>query len=420
MTEESNADSPSVASVAYVARRVGLPTLSETAFYGLAGDVVRGIEPYSEGDPAALLIQFLAAVGNMIGPNLHCKVEATRHPLILNPVLTGETSKGRKGTSLGHIIKLCGEVDEDWARDRVTKGLSSAEGLIAEVRDEDPPKDRRLLVVQGEYASVLRIMGRDGNTLSPTLRDAWDNGNLRTLVKNNPHRATLAHITVIGHITRQELLRYLSDTEAHNGFANRLLWVYAERSKYLPEGGSVPEGIASALVSSLRNVCEWARQQGEVEIKRDEEARRLWAMEYPRLSDGLPGLLGAATARAEAQVLRLSAIYAVLDCSAVVRVEHLQAALAVWDYCFASARYIFGEVTGDPVAERILKALRNAGEDGLTRTDIRDLLGKHENANRIEQVLHELSERGEAAYDMVRTNGRPIEVWRATKATKAT
>jgi len=35
--------------------------------------------------------------------------------------------------------------------------------------------------------------------------------------------------------------------------------------------------------------------------------------------------------RAEAQVLRLSAIYAVLDSTSIVGLPHLQAALAVWD-----------------------------------------------------------------------------------------
>lgn len=417
MTNAPIAAAPSVASGAYVARRDGWPVLSKTALYRLAGDVVRAIEPHSEADPAALLIQFLAAAANMIGPGLHCKVEATRHPLILYPVLTGETSKGRKGTSWGHIFTLCAAVDEDWARERVTSGLSSAEGLISEVRDADPPIDRRLLVVQGEFASVLKIMGRDGNTLSPTLRDAWDSGNLRTLVKHDPLKATGAHITVIGHITRSELLRYLSDTEAHNGFANRFLWVFVQRSKYLPEGGSVDKWVASRLAARLRKVREWAVQQGEFEIKRDDAARSLWAKEYARLSDGLPGLLGAATGRAEAQVLRLSAIYAVLDCSAVVRVEHLRAALAVWDYCFDSARFIFGNATGDPVAERIRKALHDAGADGLTRTGIRDVLGKHESATRIEQVLQQLAARGEASCEMVRTGGRSTELWRATEAT---
>jgi hypothetical protein len=153
-------------------------------------------------------------------------------------------------------MRLCLRVDGPWAQNRVTSGLSSAEGLISELQDTDPPIDRRLLVVQSEFASVLKIMRRAGNTLSPLLRAAWDNGNLRTLVKSNPLKATSAHISIIGHITSPELLRNLSD-ELTNGFANRLLWCCIKRSKFLPEGGSVPEAEIASLSRRLRGVLEW-------------------------------------------------------------------------------------------------------------------------------------------------------------------
>ena len=101
--------------------------------------------------------------------------------------------------------------------------------------------------MQSEFASVLRVMERDGNNLSPLLRDAFDGGILRSMVKRNPQKATGAHISMIGHITRHELLRHLSDTEQHNGFANRLLWCCAKRSQYLPEGGKIDEGKTNDL-----------------------------------------------------------------------------------------------------------------------------------------------------------------------------
>ena len=389
-------------------------TLHQDARFGLAGDIVHTIEPHSEADPAALLIQTLTTVGNLIGPELHCAVEATRHALILSPVLVGETSKGRKGTSWGHVERLCARVDPEWAEERITSGLSSAEGLINEVRDE-VGIDRRLLVIQPEYGSVLRIMARDGNTLSPVMRSAWDSGNLRTLVKNNPLKATGAHISVIGHITRPELLRYLSDTEQHNGFANRILWCCIKRSKCLPEGGSVPEAKMLPLIHRLTDVLEWSRKKGDAEIHRDAKATKLWAEVYPRLSDGWPGLLGAATGRAEAQVLRLSAIYAVLDSSAVVREEHLRAALAVWAFCFASARYVFGDATGDPVADRIREALTNAGKAGLSRTAISNLLARNVSADRITQALTQLAVLGMASCQVVGTGvGPPTERWIVT------
>jgi hypothetical protein len=38
-------------------------------------------------------------------------------------------------------------------------------------------------------------------------------------------------------------------------------------------------------------------------------------------------------ARAPAQVLRLSMMYALLDMSTTIRKEHLEAALEIWRYC---------------------------------------------------------------------------------------
>jgi hypothetical protein len=401
-------------------RRNEWPILADPALYGLAGEVVRAVEPHSEADPAAVLMQFIAAFGNVIGAGSHCLVEASRHGLNLFAVLVGESSKARKGTSWGHVRRLFEPVDSEWTSNRVTGGLSSAEGLINEVRDEsDVPTDKRLMVVQDEFASVLRIMAREGNNLSPILRSAWDCGTLRTLVKNDPLKATNAHISMVGHITRPELLKYLSETEAHNGFANRLLWVCVKRSKCLPEGGMVPLETLIELSKRIADAVEWAKQDAR-EFRRNDEARKLWAAVYPKLSEGQPGLLGAATSRAEAQTLRLSAVYAALDCSSIIRVEHLRAALAVWDYAFASARYIFGDATGDVVADRIREALQGAGAEGLTRTQIRDLLGKHASTDRIAQALTQLAALGIASRQTVNTLGRSIELWTATEATKAT
>lgn len=145
--------------------------------------------------------------------------------------------------------------------------------------DDEHPRDRRLQIVQTEFASALKVMSRDGNTLSAVPRAAWDSGNLRTLVKRDPQTATGAHIPMIGHITRDELLRYLRDTEQHNGFANRLLWCSIRRSKCLPEGGHVPRTEMDALAERLQAVVKWARSCGI--LRRDEPARTLWAAFIP-------------------------------------------------------------------------------------------------------------------------------------------
>ncbi|MDP7360009.1 MAG: hypothetical protein QF828_16515, partial [Pseudomonadales bacterium] len=85
--------------------------------------------------------------------------------------------------------------------------------------------------------SSLKLMNREGNILSATLRQAWDSGTMTQLIKNNPTKATDAHISLIGHISKEELLRYLKDVEQANGFANRFIWCCSKRERLLPEGG---------------------------------------------------------------------------------------------------------------------------------------------------------------------------------------
>lgn len=116
-------------------------------------------------------------------------------------------------------------------------------------------------------------------------------------------------------------------------------------------------------------------------------ARLLWHEIYTALAEGAPGLVGALTARAEAQVLRLSMLYALCDQSAVIEVSHLEAAYALWQYCEASARYVFGESLGDPLADSMLQMLRYAGSAGLTRTDINNELGRNVKSAAIGQAL---------------------------------
>ena len=408
--------------------------LEDEAFHGLAGKIVRAIEPHSEADPAALLIQFLAAFGNAIGPSAYFNVESTAHHANIFAVLVGETAKGRKGTALGQIRCLLREVDPNWEHGRVVSGLSSGEGLIWAVRDpierREPVRergrvtdyqdvivdqgitDKRLLVIEQEFSSPLRVMERHGTTLSPVLRDAWDTGSLFSLTKNSPARATGAHISVVGHVTRQELLRYLSATESANGFGNRFVWVSVRRSKCLPEGGALNADAMEPHIESLRNSVSFARGAGA--MHRDEAARNMWKLVYPKLSEGFPGLLGSMTSRAESQVLRLSMIYALLDGSAVISPQHLKAALAVWDYCLASARYIFGDAMGLPEADEIMRALR-ATPEGLSRTELSALFGRHKTVAQIESALRALAEMGLAEALHIETEGRSAEVWRATR-----
>ncbi|MBA3965150.1 MAG: DUF3987 domain-containing protein [Nitrospirales bacterium] len=268
--------------------------------------------------------------------------------------------------------------------------------------------DKRLLAQEAEFVSLLHMPDRSGNTLSPIIRKAWETGNLESPTKNSPAKATNAHMSIVGHIVKDEVRRYLSRTEAVNGFGNRFLWVCATRSKYLPEGGQTDKLNFAPLICRLKAAIDSARAMGE--LKRDEGARKIWCAVYSQLSDGVPGLLGAITSRAEAQVMRLACLYALLDGGTEIKAMHLRAALAVWDYCEASARFIFGDSLGDSIADTVLLALRNS-QEGLTRTEISQLFQGNRDREQIGRALGSLLEYGLVRMVPEETGGRKAERW---------
>ena len=241
-------------------------------------------------------------------------------------VLVGDSAKSRKGTSWGRVRAIGKVSDTTWADDRVKGGLSSGEGLINEVRDERKEwnkkegreevvdagvKDKRLMVVEPEFASVLAVAERHGNTLSALMRRAWDGDKLTTITKNTPLCATGAHISTVGHITTDELRARLTRTDMANGFANRFMFALVKRSKLLPFGGDLDDCEIERLGERLREVVTFAAAVGRVTMTADAKAK--WEAVYPTLSAPQPGLLGAVTARGEAQTVRLALIYALLD-----------------------------------------------------------------------------------------------------------
>ncbi len=372
--------------------------LAEEAFFGLPGTIVRAIEPQTESDPAALLLQLLVGTGNLIGRTPALMMDGAAHHPNLFAVLVGTTSKARKGTSWRQTRRLLAMVDPEWADKRITGGLSSGEGLIEAVADPPPsdepppePVDKRLMIQVGEFASVLAVQGREGNTLSAVLRDAWDGDTLTVLNrKANKLRATAPHISMVAHVTRDELLRMLQTTEAANGYANRFLWAAVRRPKLLPRGGNLSDATLQPLADRLKEAVIVARHTQHITLT--EAAWELWDTVYAELSQEQAGLLGAITARAEPLVLRLAMLYALIDGGSEIDVPHLMAGCAVWEYCQQSASWIFGDQLGDPDGDLLLSHLRQRPE-GITRTEIHGLFGRNRSATQVSRALTSLEEK---------------------------
>ena len=385
-------------------------TLDPAAFHGLAGELVESVAPHTEADPAALLLDFLACFGSAVGPGPHVRVGGAVHPARLFVLLVGTTSRARKGKSRAELRPVFAVADPGWSSERVVGGLSSGEGLIAAVRDgangDDPGvADKRLLAVEEEFESVLKVASRDGNTLSEVLRRAWDTGNIRTLTRKDPLRSTGAHISVLAHVTAEELRHRLTELETANGFANRFLIAQVARARLLPHGG---RHLCShnSLYSQVRGALETARRIGEV--RRSGHADELWELVYEYLETRDDrGLIGALTARSSAHVLRLSLVYALCDGSRTIESAHIEAAYAVWRHCDASVRALFKTSTGNGTADRIAEELVKAGAYGLDRTTIGDLFSRHASKPELDDALTLLVDLGEAVVVRQPTGGRP-------------
>jgi hypothetical protein len=380
----------------------------EHAFSGLTGDVVRRIEPHTEADPAAILLQFLVAFGSCAGRSAFQAVEADRHHANLYLVVVGKTSRARKGTSWRRVAALAAWADPPWWDDHVLSGLSSREGLLDQL--EELGDDKRLLAFEPEFASVLSVMAREGNAISAGLRQAWDSGHLGTITRHKPLRVKEAHLSLIGHITVEELTRLLTDTDVANGVGNRILWCCAKRSKLLPEGGGDAE--LGPVLRQLKKALNWSRTARE--LKRSPAAAELWKALYPKLTSERGGKHGLLTSRAEAQVLRLSLIYALLDRAKMIDAEHLRAALAVWNYCDRSVRYIFDDSTGNRDADVLLREIRAARAKGLGGREIYAVFSNHRTQEEMAVILGVLQEGGYAQGRKVTTGGRESERWYAT------
>jgi hypothetical protein len=330
------------------------------------------------------------------------------------------------------------QIDWQWSTAKVRSGLSSGEGLIWKVRDpitktqpvkekgrytggmdtyveDEGVEDKRFLVAETEFGSALSVMGRNGNTLSAVIRDAFDSKEqLGSIVKNSPGVATRAHISIIGQITRHELQTRMKECEQWDGFANRFMWVCTKRAQVMSNPPDLSEAELKDELLELAKTTQWAKEVEEME--RDEEANQLWDEIYCRFAeDDTEDVVSATTDRGDVIMLRLQMIYALSSGSRVIKREHVEAASALWKYAEDSARYLFGARLGNPRAEKIFDALRQTPQ-GMTRWDINNIVFKRNlKTEGIEEALNLLMSIGWIERRIEKTDGRDAERFYAKK-----
>lgn len=330
----------------------------DKAFHGIAGRIIAKIQPETESHPVGNLIEFLAGIGNLIGRGPHFKVESSFLFTNLAAVKVGKSSKARKGTGKDRVFEILKRVDPVWSARCLQGGLGSGEVIVTLIKDDRMVKrfnklvlekgvdEKRAYFSEGEFKGILANTVKRESQMSRIIREACDSKPLFNSTKKDGGKLACMepHVSIMCDCTAEELNLELSNVDRQNGFANRFLWCFVERQHLLPDGGEDIDWAAE--VAELREIVEFARKQGR--IFRDRAARDFWHRIYADLSKEQAGIVGMLTGRAEALVMRLALIYALLDRSEVIRVEHLEAALALWQYCRDSVSVIFeGTAVGD-------------------------------------------------------------------------
>lgn len=403
--------------------------MGDAAWRGRLGDMIHAIAPHTEADPIAILVQFLIAFGNLLGRKPHWKIGATRHCLNLFGCIVGNSAKARKGTSWDFCLFLLDAIDPEWKKNRIQDGLQTGQGLIGAVKDPQfqgknmidvGVDDKRILMVEEEFASILAPMGSstnpNGKLMSAIIRKFWSGGDASLTKLHNPIKTTGAHVSLIGHITFDEVKRSLSAADALNGFANRFLWVCVKRSRMLPRGGKFHELNLSPYVNYLKEVKLFVDDNlNDADTYwLDPEAQEMWDSIYAEISEPPPGAIGHMLARAEPITLRLACLYAVLDRQYSIGKEHLEAALAVWRYCHQSVLHIFGQSTQSRRGEKILTTIR-AAKDGFTRTElIREVFGNQVKRRDLDDILSSLLQENRIRQVKEDRNSRSVVVYRIT------
>jgi len=379
-----------------------MPTPSLIVYEGVIGKMVRTLEPETEADSIAILLSVFCAFGNAIGRTAHCKVGATLHYCNLFVLGVGKTAQARKGLANDTAMALMPK--DEWKSKCLATGLSSGEGVIWAIRDAQQKldegvlqtldagvSDKRLFVREEEFSKPLACMKREGNTLADILKNAWDGKILRTLTRSSPCQASEPHLSIFAWTTPETLRRTLPVALAEDGFINRFLIACVRRTKLIPSPKAIDyEALGKPIVDAIA----FAKSVGE--MKRAPEAETLWETMYREMeTEERNGIYGLATLRASAQTLRLAMLYALTAREKIIGVKHLQSAYALWKYCEASARYIFGETpTLSPLASKVLGVIKS--KEGISRTGIHEALNRNYSATLRNQALAELMEQEQA------------------------
>ena len=390
------------------------PRPSPTCLYGLVKEVADAASATTEANPYAVALNFIGYLSAAVGRGPYMPIGNTWHHGRIFGLQVGRSGRGRKGDAVSlvkRIDKALRELDESIAPQMHDGGLSSREGLVGLIHDGfrdgknevEPVHDKRLWIVESEFSNVLRQSKRDGNTLSTALRDGWDGVSLKPATKTNRVWASHPHIALNAAITPAELRSEMASRELTNGFANRFVIIWAERTKVLPFPQPTPAYLVSELASKLRRVLMFAGADRPVDrdAKRMDltpgAAKRYATLYLGELDDQSAGEKVSPLLERRAPVLlRFAMLFALTDLKHQIDVQHIDAALAWVRYWCDSVKFVFAsevdEVTTAQTntdAQKIVAFLTD--KEKATRSQLTtECFQGHATKTKIDAAIYEL------------------------------
>jgi len=342
--------------------------LPESALFGFAGEVACELSRATGADPAAILLTFLAFLGNCVGSQPHLWFGGAYHCARLFVLLVGDAAHGLKGTSLNAVDRLFARADPAWHAERIRSGLQSPEAMVELVAD-GPHGDCRLQIVEPEYPRLVSRSATSG-TFSALLRRAFDGPPLqldRSRHGVNDPRSTIrsshAHVSMVAHITPEEFARVLPVLRRAGGLETRLLYGIvhrqAEVNPFKPpvvEYDSLAERLGHVIETSRarvlektdpisRELCVERGVQPRVRMPEAHGVSEYWttlSARMPKVHPDYEHLLH----RGPVHVVHLAHGYAIAEEARFLAEEHLDAALSLYEFCARSAERIYSTPTG--------------------------------------------------------------------------
>ena len=385
------------------------PVMAAEGFPALVRSIVEAACASSEAHSVAVAANVIALFCCAIGRGPFQRIgDAVVHARAF-ALVVGKSGKARKGTAEITPREIFRRADAilrktHQSNDRLrihAGGLSTGEGVAWAIRDAREPdaatgkggdqgvNDKRLMVIESEFANVLGQVKREGNILSPTIRNLWDGRDIEPLTKTSQLTATKPHVVIIGHITGHELREKSTENDAANGLMNRFMILHVHRPKLVPLPEPTPGDVLDDLALRMSDSIDHATRgdphgNNTHEVVMTPAAKELWCELYPQITRDLDGKAGSLMARSEVYARMLAMVFCLMDRRSEIFPCDLRAALAWVEYWHQSITYVFLTGEDEPGIDEFTNSVLDlvAGQPGIKLSELQE----HWHRKRIPEV----------------------------------